>query len=90
MTERSSAIRLPPAREGGPLEAPPEASKTRIFASFPITIGAQNCIGRGWLRSSTQKKSRKSRQKYMQRVAMIRRSYVGVRAGIFGVRAGTL
>ena len=34
-------------------------------------IGAQNCISRGWLRSSTQKKALKSQEKYMQRVAMI-------------------
>ena len=53
MMPRSSANRLPVAREGGPLEAPPEAPKMRIFASFPITIGAQNRIHRGWLRSST-------------------------------------
>ena len=32
LIERSSANRLPPAREGGPLEAPPEAPKKRIFA----------------------------------------------------------
>ena len=71
LAERSSVNSPPPAREGAPLEAPPEAQKIRIFASFAITIGAQNCIGRGWLRSSTQKKSRKSQEKYMQRVAMM-------------------
>ena len=37
--EHSSANSPPPAREGAPLEAPAEAKKMRIFASFPITIG---------------------------------------------------
>ena len=61
----------PPAREGGALEAPPEPPKVRIFASFPMTIGAQNCSGRGGAAViSTRKKSRKSQEKYMQRVAM--------------------
>ena len=35
-----------------------------ISASFPITVGAQHCcVGREWLRASTQKKSRKSNKK---------------------------
>ena len=37
----------PPGREGGPLEAPPEAQKIRVFASFPITIAAQIVLAGG-------------------------------------------
>ena len=49
LAELRSANRLPPAREGVPLEARPEAPKIRIFTSFPITIGAQSVLaGSGW------------------------------------------
>ena len=34
----------PPAGEGGPLEAPPEAEKFSTFASFPIKIGHKCAI----------------------------------------------
>ncbi|CAN0503264.1 unnamed protein product, partial [Laminaria digitata] len=37
--------------------------KIRVFSSFPITSEAQYCTGRGWLRSSTQKKAEKSTKK---------------------------
>ena len=69
--ERSSANRPPPAREEAPLEAPPEAQKMRIFASFPITIGAQKLYWPGVVAVTTQKKSRKNQEKYKQRVAMM-------------------
>ena len=63
LAERSSANRPPPAREGGPLEASPEAQKRRIFASFPIRIGAQNLYWPGVVAVISAEKNKKKSRK---------------------------
>ena len=65
----SSANRFPPAGEGARLEAPPEAKYVpgtwyAFSLHFFITVGAQNCTGRGRLRPcGHRKKSRKKIKK---------------------------
>lgn len=46
-----------PDWRGWSLEAPPKADKLRVFDSFLIAIGTQNCNVRGWLRSSRHRKT---------------------------------
>ena len=54
---------------GAPLECRRKSQKYAFSLHFPLQIGAQNCIGRGWLWSFSKKKSTKSEDKCMLRVA---------------------
>ena len=59
---------FPPASEGGPLEAPPKASKTLFPLYFPSQSGLKTCVAWGWLQSSKQEISKKCQETYIRNV----------------------
>ena len=63
LAERSSVNSPPPAREGAPLEAPPEAKKKRAFSlHFPSQSGLKTAVLAGVVAVIyTEKKKKKKK-----------------------------